>query len=81
MDAMRDMIRISRKAVILLEMHGETVRKYRGEFHPPGNWKRNYRRIFRELGISDDTLTIEPVSEELWSPSGGGAAYIEARLT
>lgn len=73
----KDMIRISQKVVILLEMNGEHNKNYLGEFYLPSNWKRNYRRIYNELGISDDRIFIEWVGEDIWKPSGGGAAYIE----
>jgi len=78
---LRNTVRIARKAVVLLEMHDDAVRNYLGEFHLPSNWKRNYRRIFREIGVPDDRISIEPVSERLWQPGGGGGAYIEVRLS
>ncbi len=79
-DALRNMLRIARKAVVMLEMHADGAKKYLGEFHRPSNWKRDYRRIFSELGIADKNITIEFVSEQMWQPGGGGGAYIEVRL-
>jgi SAM-dependent methyltransferase len=74
---LRNMTRIARKAVILVEMHDDNLKRYLGEFHLPNNWKRNYRRIFEEIGVSSDRIRIEPIPAHIWSPGGGGAAYIE----
>lgn len=76
---MINMVRISKKAVILLEMHGDGIKKYLGEFYSPNNWKRDYRRILNEMGISNDRILTEKVPEKLWHPSGGGATYVEVR--
>lgn len=76
---MINMVRISKKAVILLEMHSDGIKKYLGEFYPPNNLKRDYRRILNEMGIGNDRILTEKVPEKLWQPSGGGATYIEMR--
>jgi len=78
-DVLWNMIRLSQKAVLLVEMHEETMKKYLGEFHLPNNWKRDYRKIFNEIGLNDDRIRIEPIPERLWQPGGGGATYIEVR--
>jgi ubiquinone/menaquinone biosynthesis C-methylase UbiE len=76
---MINMVRISKKAVILLEMHSDGIKKYLGEFYSPNNWKRDYRRILSEMGISNDRILTETVPAKLWLPTGGGATYIEVR--
>lgn len=79
-NVLNNMVRISKKGVLLLEMHEDNQKKYLGEFYPPSNWKRDYRRIFNELGVSNDRIVIKEVAEDIWRPGGGGAAYIEVRL-
>lgn len=80
-NVLSNMLRIAKKGIMLLEMHADNQKKYLGELYPPSNWKRDYRKIFNELGISNDRITIEPVSAYIWQPGGGGAAYIEVNLS
>lgn len=79
-NALGNMVRIADKGLVMLEMHSDETRNYLGRIHPPSNWKRNYRKILNELGVADERITIEAVSNEIWQPGGGGAACIEVRL-
>jgi SAM-dependent methyltransferase len=76
-DILMNMLRLARKAVILIEMHDESIADYRGEFRFPRNWIRDYRRILKELNIAPDCIRIEPLPPDIWLPGGGGASLIE----
>jgi len=74
-----EMIRIARKALILIEMHDGSLtnkKKIRGVLVPPGNWKRNYNLILQEKGIDSSLIHIEDVPQKVWNPGGGFAKII-----
>ncbi len=80
-DTLKNMLRIARKAVILIEMQGSCSEKDPyglGVYCEPGNWKRDYVHLFRDLYVEEKNIFYESVPENIWKPGGGGAAYIEA---
>ncbi len=81
-DTLKNMLRIARKAVIVIEMQGACSERDPhglGEYCDPGNWKRDYVHLFKELQISEKNILCENIPENIWKPGGGDAAYIEAR--
>ena len=78
---LRNMIRISKNGVVMLEMHDESITTYpavRGKLVPPGNWKRNYRLLL-EAGVEHMShIEIEHMPEKIWAPGGGYATVITA---
>lgn len=74
-----DMIRIARRAVILIEMQSETRRKGDAALGVPcgGEWKRDYLTILESIAPSWRVHTSW-VPREYWSPGGGGGAVITA---
>jgi ubiquinone/menaquinone biosynthesis C-methylase UbiE len=77
LEILRQMLRIARKGLVLVEMQYETRlrgRRARGVF-VHGEWKRDYLTLFAEIAPSCET-SLQPVERELWSPGGGGAAVI-----
>lgn len=74
-----DIIRVSKKYIILMEMQGVDLSKDpdgTGFFCPPLNWKRDYVRLLKDLGIQETHVVVENVPEAFWSPGGGGATLI-----
>ncbi len=74
--ALAQLVRIARARVVLLDLHADNPWLPRGVFFPPGNWKRDYFRLFRRLGLPEGCASIEPVPEAIWAPSGGGGSLI-----
>ncbi len=76
---LKDIIRTSKKYVILMEMQGMDLDRDpegTGFFCPPSNWKRDYIRLFKSVGIKESDIIVADVPEAVWSPGGGGAALI-----
>jgi ubiquinone/menaquinone biosynthesis C-methylase UbiE len=73
-----EMLRISKKGVVLLEMQerfddvSEQLGVYCG-----GNWKRDYVAIFKALGQAVECGEIRWIPTSIWQPGGGGAAVVE----
>ncbi|HEB41406.1 MAG TPA: class I SAM-dependent methyltransferase [Candidatus Dependentiae bacterium] len=76
-----DMLRISKKALILLEMQTEKVMRNRKSLgiYCKGNWKRDYVSIIKKITNGIMTIDVAWISPDIWLPGGGGAAVIEAK--
>jgi hypothetical protein len=72
---------IARKAIVLFEMHSDALEGHQaaGELCGTTNWKRNYRQLFRDLGVGASEIDIRPIPMDVWSPGGGGGACIIVR--
>ena len=82
MNTLKNMLRIARNAVILIEMQGKDEKNDPGGlgvYCESGNWKRDYVHLFRELHGEEKNIHCESVPENVWKPGGGGAACIEVR--
>jgi ubiquinone/menaquinone biosynthesis C-methylase UbiE len=76
-DILANMVRISRLAVVLIEMQSKRRLSGRRKYgiYCGGNWKRDYRAIAEEI---DKNLVVETerVFQHVWNPGGGGATVI-----
>lgn len=71
LDAVRNMVRLARKGIVLLEWHDQTMPgkgAYRQEY-----WIRDYQKLFQSIAPSA-RITVTKLPEELW-PSGGWPLY------
>lgn len=76
---MRDLVLTANKALVLIEMHDDKLSletNFRGILVPPRNWKRNYVRIVKKLGIMEKQIEIMDVPPDVWTPGGGHAKAI-----
>ena len=75
---LKDMLRISKKGLILLEMQTENKKKsYKNpQIYCKGNWKRDYVSILRKLDNNAKEINITWIPPDIWLPGGGGAAVI-----
>ena len=72
-EVMKEMIRITRKGLILLEMYDKDKNKGLGFYY--GNyWKRDYVVLLRQFipDFPEDKIHITKFPEDLWNPGGGG---------
>ena len=77
LSALRDILRVCRKAVVLIEMqNGSKGEDRRGVYCAPGNWKRDYVGLLEEAGAERSRIAFEWVDKSLWNPGGGGGACI-----
>jgi hypothetical protein len=76
------LLRVAKRHLVLLEMNGTEAADPSGlgTYHPPGNWKRDYRKILESLGVPGENIRIEPLPNGIWNPSGGGGAVIRVSL-
>ncbi len=77
---LNEFLRITKKYLILIEMNGIEIKrdpKGTGVYCLPGNWKRNYLSLFKRVSYKINKISISPIPEKIWSPSGGGASLIE----
>ena len=77
---LNDMLCVSQKALILLEMQGIDKKrdpKGSGVYFPPGNWKRDYVFLIKQLNFEIKKINVSWIPKDIWSPGGGGAAVIE----
>ena len=76
-DTLKGVLRVSAKAVVLIEMQTASSDENRtGVYYPPGNWKRDYVGLLEEAGAAPSRVECEWVDESIWSPGGGGGACI-----
>ena len=82
---MKEMIRITRKRLILLEMHDKDTNR-----DPQGlgvycniYWKRDYVALLRQFipNYHKDKIHISKFPEDMWSPGVGGGTLIEFDMT
>jgi hypothetical protein len=77
LNALRGILRVSAKAIVLIEMQNASKEEdRRGVYHPPGNWKRDYIALLEEAGADPARIKCEWVDKKTWSPGGGGGACI-----
>ena len=77
LDALKGALRVSAKAVVLIEMQNSSKDQYiKGFYYQRGNWKRDYVSLLEEVGADPSRITIEWVDKNIWSPGGGGGACI-----
>ncbi len=82
LSALENMLRIAKKALVLLEIHDESLqanREISGKLSGGKNWARNYRLLFEQFGVPADRVSISTVPTNVWSPGGGGGACIIVR--
>lgn len=82
-DVLASMLRIAKKAILLVEMDSEDYDRKSdklGVYFPPGNWKRDYRWILKKLNVDNRKIQIEKISPSIWDPGGGDASLIIAQL-
>lgn len=60
---LKEMIRISRKGIILIEWHTENSDTYNTHI---GNWTRNYRKLLEKLVPKEQIETIK-ITKEIWA--------------
>lgn len=77
--AIKKIIEIANKGIVLMERNYHQVDYLFGEVHGR-HWIRNYGIIFKHLNISEDKIKLTPISREIWYPGGGGATVIEVDL-
>ena len=72
-EVMKEMIRITRKRLILLEKYGKDKNKGLGFYHGI-YWKRDYVALLRQFipDFPEDKIHITKFPEDLWNPGGGG---------
>lgn len=72
-EVMKEMIRITRKRLIILEMYGKDKNKGLGFYHGI-YWKRDYVALLRQFipDFPEDKIHITKFPEDLWNPGGGG---------
>ena len=75
---LKDLIRIASRKIILFEMHKDGCN--RGLWCHPGNWKRDYYKLFKEIGIQEESIRIEFLGKNIWDPGGGDASFLEIKL-
>ena len=84
-EVMKEMIRITRKRLILLEMHDKDINR-----DPQGlgvycnvYWKRDYVALLRQFipNYPGDKIHISKFPEDMWSPGVGGGTLIEFDMT
>lgn len=77
LDALKGALRVSAKAVVLIEMQNTNKDQNRkGVYYQPGHWKRDYVSLLEEAGADPSQIMLEWVDENIWSPGGGGGACI-----
>jgi hypothetical protein len=77
LDALKGAVRVSAKAVVLVEMQSASKdQNRRGVYCQPGNWKRDYVSLLEEAGANPSRIECEWVNTNIWSPGGGGGACI-----
>jgi cyclopropane fatty-acyl-phospholipid synthase-like methyltransferase len=77
LEALKGALRVSAKAVVLIEMQNESKdQNNKGVYYQPGNWKRDYISLLEKAGADPSRITIEWVDKNIWSPGGGGGACI-----
>ncbi len=75
-----EMLRIARRAVVLLEMQTRRrvgLRQARGMYRK-GNWKRDYVQLISHASSAYGTPEVTWIPTEIWQPGGGGGAVVEA---
>jgi ubiquinone/menaquinone biosynthesis C-methylase UbiE len=60
----KEMFRITRRALIFIELHDEHLKKY-ACFYDHGNWKRNYVDLLKKY-VSKDSIYLTKLPKELW---------------
>jgi ubiquinone/menaquinone biosynthesis C-methylase UbiE len=84
-DVMKEMVRVSRRALIFVEWYSEYQRE-----DPQGlgvycnvYWKRDYVALLRQFipNYPEDKIHISKFPEDMWSPGVGGGTLIEFDMT
>ena len=74
---LKEALRVSAKAIVLIEMQAENIEgDPRGVYYPPGNWKRDYLSLLKEAGADSSRIECEWIPPDVWKPGGGGGACI-----
>lgn len=76
---MNEIVLTASKTIVLIEMQDDKLsseKTFRGILVPPRNWKRNYVKILKELGIMEKQIEVMDVPEHVWCPGGGHAKAI-----
>lgn len=77
LEVLKEVLRVSAKAIVLIEMQTDhTEGDPRGVYYPPGNWKRDYISLLKEAGANSSRMECEWISPDIWNPGGGGGACI-----
>jgi len=78
LEVLKGALRVSAKAIVLIEMQSETKQQNRrGVYYRPGNWKRDYIALLEEAGADPSRITCEWVDKGIWNPGGGGGACLK----
>jgi ubiquinone/menaquinone biosynthesis C-methylase UbiE len=73
-DVMKEMIRVARRALILVEWHTEDQRKDRHGLgvYWLGYWKRDYVALLKQFIREDNKIHVTKIPENLWPGEGWG---------
>ena len=65
-EIMKEIIRVSRKAIILVEWHEDSKEDHNGlGVYHFGHWKRNYVNLLKQF-VGEDQIYTTKIPEELW---------------
>jgi ubiquinone/menaquinone biosynthesis C-methylase UbiE len=78
--AILNIYRITRKYIVIIEIFSEDDGTASELFCLPRNWKRNYKFYFDKLNLNYKNITISSLSDNIWSPGGGGASIMIVEL-
>ncbi len=77
LEVLKEVLRVSAKAIVLIEMQTDRVEgDPRGAYYPPGNWKRDYLSLLKEAGADPSRIECEWLTKDIWNPGGGGGACL-----
>ena len=70
-EVIREMLRVAKKALVLIERHRELAADPRGlgvraEYTYPCDWDRNYRALLRRF-IPENNISLYKVPKEIWT--------------